>query len=154
MKNNSAFALNTGYVDAEILGINGPERVQFWLTSLAVAGNKEQRFSDRHCPSQRRLGLLNGRDFSKRLNARQKSLASTLPPWHRNNSDPKRDLAQDHTSKCPLEASISRRGMPYRSELFIHSVPLFQFGVVIVDLKDPTYLCLAMSPGLMAEWVR
>jgi hypothetical protein len=34
LKNSSAFALDTGYVDSEILGINEPERVQFRLTKV------------------------------------------------------------------------------------------------------------------------
>ena len=36
LKNNSAFALDTGYLDAEVLGINEPERVQFRLTKVCA----------------------------------------------------------------------------------------------------------------------
>jgi hypothetical protein len=36
LRNNSAFTLDTGYVDAEILGINEPERVQFRLTKVCA----------------------------------------------------------------------------------------------------------------------
>ena len=36
LRNNSAYALDTGYVNAEILGIDEPERVEFRLTKVCA----------------------------------------------------------------------------------------------------------------------